>query len=149
MKTDTIHITESGEGIPEILHAIEDAGLKEGYDSREAAHLRLLMEETLELVGSVTGRMEADFSADIKKDECSIRLTTHPSHITPERARLMSLAADQSGIANKIAVLFESSFDELLENEEAIKEIGIHRVSKKMLKDMGRTGEGFVWTLDS
>ncbi len=149
MKTDTIHITETGEGIPEILHAIEDAGLKEGCDSREAAHLRLLMEETLELVGSVTGRMEADFSADIKKDECSIRLTTHPSRITPERARLMSLAADQSGIANKIAVLFESSFDELLENEEAIKEIGIHRVSRKMLKDMGRTGEGFVWTLDS
>ena len=149
MKTDTIHIKENGEGVSEALLAIEQAGIRQGFDTREARRLRLLSEETLELVAGITGHMDAKFLADIKDDEWEIRLTAKPTTDSVSRAGLVAYYLDPNGIANKIAVLFGSSFEELMKNEETVNEIGIRRVDERVMKEMGRTGEGFVWTLDS
>lgn len=149
MKTEIIHISSNGEGISEALAAVEETGLKQGFDTDEAKHLRLLSEETLELVGSITGRMDADFSADIRDDECEIRLEGKPTATSIKKSGLVSQYLDPSGIGKKIAALFESPFEDLLKNEEAISEIGIQRVDERLMKEMGRTGDGFVWTLDA
>lgn len=149
MKTDTIHIKENGEGVSKALLAIEQAGIRQGFDARDARCLRLLSEETLELVAGITGHMDAEFLADIRDDEWEIRLTAKPTTASVKKAGLVALYMDPNGIANKIAVLFESSFEDLIKNEEAVNKIGIRRVDENMMKEMGRTGDGFVWTLDS
>lgn len=149
MKTEMIHISSNGEGIAEALAAVEEAGIKQGFDTSDAKHLRLLSEETLELVGSITGRMDADFSADIRDNECEIRLVGKPTTTSIKKSGLVAQYLDPSGIGKKIAALFETSFEDLLKNEVALSETGIQRVDEGILKEMGRTGEGFVWTLDS
>ncbi len=149
MKTDIIHISENGEGVSEALHALEETGLMQGFDTREARRLRLLTEETLELVAGITGHMDAEFCADIRDDEWEIRLTAKPTPTSIKKAGLLSLYYAPYGLANKIAVLFETPFENLVKNEEAIREIGIRRVDEALVREMGRSGDGFVWTLDS
>ena len=149
MKIETIHINSMGEGIDEALRSVEEASLKQGFNSYDAKHMRLLSEETLELVGNIMDRMDADFTADIRDDKCEIKLVGKPPTTSIRKSGPVAQYLNPTGIGKKISALFESPFEDLLKNEEAISEIGIRRVDEGLLKEMGRTGDGFVWTLDA
>lgn len=149
MKTKTINIRNTGEGIEEALHSVEDTVILQGFDHHSVIRLRLLAEETLGLVKSVTGEFSADFHADIIDEECTLILSARTSDLTENKDRLLSLTERSEGITTKLAVLIETPFQQLLDNEEAVSKVGIQKMSSNMLKELGRTGEGFVWSLDS
>ncbi|MBQ7583624.1 MAG: alpha/beta hydrolase [Lachnospiraceae bacterium] len=149
MKTEIIHINSNGDGVKKALLVTEDCGVKQGLSGQDTKRLRLLTEETLELLRSITGQSEADYSADIDDERCEIRLIIKPASPSIDRVKLMSMPSVSESIVKKMALLFEIPFSELQENEEAIKEIGVQRLDDSLLSEMGRSGNGYVWSLDS
>jgi len=82
MKSDVIHVSSDGTGIQEALEKTEATGRYANLDQKETVRLRLLAEELMGMLQSITGRLSADYwveaeGKDFQLHLKAIQLMTH------------------------------------------------------------------------
>ena len=118
MKTDVIHVDTKGNGR---IKALEQADIVAAYKKlshKDALHLRLLTEEMMGMLTSITGEMEADFWIEDEKeeDDFALHLATTTDMSVVKRDKLISVSSTWSnsaakGVMGKIRDLFVRSFE--------------------------------------
>lgn len=112
MRSDTIHITNGGEGFNEALSQAERVAAFKGMPERSAIHLRLLTEEMMGIMHALTGEKEADFWIDDEDGEFSLHLSANTDLDLEMRKKLLSVSTSGKndaarGVTGKIRDLFE------------------------------------------
>jgi len=155
MQTDKIMITSSGAGFVEALEEATKFAEYTGLDRKSALKVRLLTEETLGLIGAITGEFNALFSIESDKD-CSVRihLTAKTEMDFEKRKELIDASTDKK---NASAKGFMGKIRQLIENAMySVDEVGSLSVeygdSSLMYGNMGMmetTPSNFIWSLNS
>ena len=78
MKTDVIVVSNKGEKMEEALNQAEKFAQFKGLDRKKALHLRLLTEEMMGMMRSITGETEGEFwiEDDTETAELHLRVRT-------------------------------------------------------------------------
>ena len=79
MITETIRLDGSGQGVEKALNLVEREAFDYALDDKTSRQLRLLAEETLEMIRSMTQDYEAKFFLDITRERCEIRPACTPA----------------------------------------------------------------------
>ncbi len=120
MKSDVIHVSSDGSGLEAALEQAESVALFKKLSSKAALHLRLLTEEMLGMLRSVTGDLPADFwiedRADGLSDKFELHLFTKTFINSDLRQSLLSVSskgtnAAAKGVMGKIKDLFMRAFE--------------------------------------
>lgn len=120
MRSDTIRVNTSGDGIQEAAAQAAAIAEVKGLSSRDALRLRLLTEEMVGLLQGLTGEVEADFYIEEEDNNYTLHLSTDTEMYAAKRQRLMEVSTSNRnaaavGITGKLRSLFES----LLEPRDA------------------------------
>ena len=114
MKSDVIAVSSGGEGMEEALRQTEDVALYKKLDKKNALHLRLLGEEMMGMLRSLTGETEASFwIEDNKQGVFELHLKTVTVMDAEKRGELLRVSTSgknsaAKGIMGKIKDIFES-----------------------------------------
>ena len=115
MQTDKIKITSSGVGFEEALDEATKFASYTGLDKKATLRVRLLTEETLGLIGAITGDFSALFSIESEKN-CAVRihLTASTQMDFAKRKELIEASTNKKnaaakGFMGKIRQLFENA----------------------------------------
>ncbi len=154
MKTETIHVDNRGNGINEVLKQSEETALHYGLDPRTSMQLRLLTEETLEMVRNIAGDFEADFYIEGSRRGCELRFKAETRMDSKKRERLISAFgkdSKKSGLAGKIGRILDSRYSDFEEISKELEETGILRTDPALFEDLEHRDneEGYVWSLQS
>lgn len=95
MKSDIIHVTNTGEGTEEALAQADACAVFKSLSKKDALHLRLLTEEMMSLVRALTGEKEADFW--IEEENGNFRLNLKTLTIMNSKMREQLLKSSTSG----------------------------------------------------
>ena len=111
--TEKVKITNSGSGMSEALNITERAAGLLNLSNKDALRARLLAEETLSMVRSVTGTFSADFWIEIEDRTFNIRLMAKSELDYPKRRELLSVSTTGKntahlGIMEKIRGIIEA-----------------------------------------
>ena len=95
MKTDVIVVSSRGEKMEEALNQAEKFAQFKGLDRKKALHLRLLTEEMMGMMRSITGETEGEFwiEDDTETAELHLRVNT----VIDMQTRAQLVAASTSG----------------------------------------------------
>ena len=114
MKSTEIVITNQGSGMEEALNAVEAFAASTHLNGKSAIRFRLLAEETISLMTSITGEVEADFwlENDENTGVYSIHLETLTKMTAEKRKALLSVSStgenvSTRGFMGKIQGIFE------------------------------------------
>ena len=120
MKSDVIHVTNTGAGVSE---AVKQAELVAGYKSlpkKDSIHLLLLTEEMLGMMKALTGEQEADFWIEDNQEGFQLHLKAQTKMNTEMRKKLMSASSSGDNIAAKgVMGKMRDLFNRLVEPSEA------------------------------
>lgn len=114
MKSDVIAVSSGGEGMEEALRQTEDVASYKKLDKKNALHLRLLGEEMMGMLRSLTGETEASFwIEDNKQGVFELHLKTVTVMDAEKRGELLKVSTSgknsaAKGIMGKIRDIFES-----------------------------------------
>ncbi len=114
MKSDVIAVSSGGEGMEEALRQTEDVASYKKLDKKNALHLRLLGEEMMGMLRSLTGETEASFwIEDNKQGVFELHLKTVTVMDAEKRGELLRVSTSgknsaAKGIMGKIRDIFES-----------------------------------------
>ena len=61
MQTEKIKVNSKGKGLAKVLNETERFASEQGYEKKYALHLRLLAEESLNMLRSLTGSFQGEF----------------------------------------------------------------------------------------
>ncbi len=116
MKSDVIHVTNTGVGTEDALAQADATAAFKTLDKKQSMHLRLLTEEMMSLVHALTGEKEADFWIETEKDQFQLHLTTITNMNSRKRSQLLSAStsgknASAKGILGKFRDLLERSLE--------------------------------------
>ena len=117
MKSDVITVSSYGEGMEEALRQTEDVALYKKLDKKSALHLRLLGEEMMGMLRSLTGETEALFwIEDNKQGVFELHLETTTVMDTEKRRELLKVSTSgknsaAQGIMGKIRDVFETMLE--------------------------------------
>lgn len=113
MRTDVITISNQAENMGEALTQAEKVAAYCNLSSKGALHLRLLTEEALGMMRSITGTREGEFWIENEDDEFELHLRVNT--LVDEKRREQLLSASSSGvneatrgIMGKIRAFFEA-----------------------------------------
>ena len=95
MKTDVIRVSSKGSQIETALQQAEKVAAYKGLSGKNAMHLRLLTEEMMGLMRSITGETEGDFWMEDVNGEYRLYLQIDTTMTSRKREQL--LAASTSG----------------------------------------------------
>ncbi len=95
MKSDIIHISSRGSGMEAALRETEKVAAYKELDTKSTLHLRLLTEELMGMMRSITGETEGDFWIDEDKKVYQLHLSVLTVMDLDKRDQL--LAASTSG----------------------------------------------------
>ena len=120
MRSDTIRVTTSGEGVREAAAQVMAIAEVKGLSPKEQLRLKLLTEEMLGMLQGLTGEVEADFYIEEDDNDYTLHLATDTEMYAAKRRRLMEASTSNRnaaavGITGKLRSLFES----LLEPRDA------------------------------
>ena len=151
MRTSQMHITSQGAGIAEALTEVEFAANRSGIGDRQAMRIRLIAEEMMEMVRSVSRDFEAEFSAQLDGSVCELKLLSDTTRDGAASHDVVSLFHRSAGVTGKIRSLMQSPFSELQKNEELLGEFGIRKVEPELFDGMmpEDAENAYVWTLES
>lgn len=112
MRSDTIHLTNEGCGFDEALSQTERVAAFKGLPEKSALRLRLLTEEMLGIMRTLTGEKEADFWIDDSDGVFSLHLSAEADMDSEMRRKLISVSASGKnaaarGVTGKLRDLFE------------------------------------------
>ena len=114
MKSDVIAVSSGGEGMEEALRQTEDVASYKKLDKKNALHLRLLGEEMMGMLRSLTGETEASFwIEDNKQGVFELHLKTVTVMDAEKRGELLKVSTSgknsaAKGIMGKIRDIFET-----------------------------------------
>ncbi len=113
MKSDVIHVTNTGEGIALALSQAEAVAAYKSLSPKDSLHLRLLAEEMMGMMRALAGEQEADFWIEDEGGDGAFRLHLKAQmQMDPDlREKLLSAStsgknAAAKGVSGKIRDLF-------------------------------------------
>ena len=129
MKTDVIMIGSDGSGMEEALLQAEKTAIYKGLSRKEALHLRLLAEETLGMMRSITGKTIGRFWIEDEKGEFRLHLKVLTSFDLDKREKLIAVSSSgrneaAKGIMGKIRTFFDPVGDAPVFYDVAMESVG-------------------------
>ena len=114
-KSQEIKIVSNGEDLPEILNEAEDFSRSINLSEKDALRVRLLAEETMSMIRTLTGEVVLTISFINQDDECIIQVETDTKMNMLKKEDILSLSASGKnisavGIMGKIRDVFETAF---------------------------------------
>lgn len=112
MRSDTIQVTNTGKGFAEALEQAERVAHFKGLDEKSALHLRLLTEEMMGIMRTLTGEKEAEFWIDDEDGAFALHLKADAFMNSKMRSELLDVSksgknAAAKGVTGKLRDLFE------------------------------------------
>ena len=112
MKTKEIVVSNNGEGMDAALAQAEALAQELNLGTRDAMHMRLLVEEMMNLMRSIVGRPDGRFWIEVGNDEYQLHLKTVTMLDAGQRAQLLSSSTSgkneaHRGLMGKIRAFFE------------------------------------------
>ena len=101
MKSDVIQIDNKGNGMEAALNEAESVARFRGLNEKETMRLRMLTEEMLGLVRSVTGELAATFWIDSEDKAFALHLSTKTEMDASKRYQLISSSTEGKNEAAK------------------------------------------------
>ena len=116
MKTDVITVTSGGQGMADALDQAAAVAAYKDLNRKKTLHLRLLTEEMLGLMRSVTGDMDGKFWIEDQRGICEIHLVVDTPMTAKKRAGLLSAStsgknAAATGIMGRLRDFFTRDDD--------------------------------------
>lgn len=113
MKTDVIRISNQAENMEEALKQAEKVAVYCNLSSKGALHLRLLTEEALGMMRSITGKRDGEFWIENNDDDFEMHLRVNTLVDDKRREQLLSVSSSgvneaTKGIMGKIRAFFEA-----------------------------------------
>ena len=117
MKTDVITVSSRGSRMESALLQADKVAAYKGLSARNALHLRLLAEEALGLMRSITGETDGLFWIEDRDDEYELHLQVQTALSEDKRARLLSVSnsgknESAKGLMGRLRDVFDRSADE-------------------------------------
>lgn len=112
MKTDVIRVASSGSGMEKALEQAEKVALYKGLPRKSALHLRLLTEEAMGLLRSITGDVDGLFWIEDDDETYELHLKVDTMTDEDQRKKLLSVSSSgkneaAKGLMGKIRAFFE------------------------------------------
>lgn len=117
MKTDVIAVSSRGSRMEAALQQADKVAAYKGLSAKNALHLRLLTEEAMGLMRSITGETEGKFWIEDRDDEYELHLQVQTSLSEEERTRLLSVSStgkneSARGLMGRLRAFFDWESDE-------------------------------------
>ena len=117
MKTDVISVSSRGNRMESALLQADKVAAYKGLSARNALHLRLLAEEALGLMRSITGETDGLFWIEDRDDEYELHLQVQTALSEDKRARLLSVSnsgknESAKGLMGRLRAFFDWDSDE-------------------------------------
>ena len=117
MKTDVIVVSSTGKQMETALQQVEKVAAYKGLSHKDALHLRLLAEEMLGMMRSITGEKEGSFWIEDDKGVYSLHLKVNTSMNSEKREQLLSAStsgtnAAAKGIMGRLRDFFDRGADD-------------------------------------
>lgn len=117
MKTDVIVVSSTGKQMESALQQVEKVAAYKGLSHKDALHLRLLAEEMLGMMRSITGEKEGSFWIEDDKGVYSLHLKVNTSMNSEKREQLLSAStsgtnAAAKGIMGRLRDFFDRGADD-------------------------------------
>ena len=90
MKTDVINVSSRGSRMETALHQADFVAEYKGLSRKNALHLRLLTEEMMGIIRSITGETEGEFWIEDNDDVFQLHLRVNTTMDSEKRERLLS-----------------------------------------------------------
>ena len=120
MKSDVIHVTNTGDGIAEAIKQTELVASYKSLTKKDAIHLLLLTEEMMGMMKALTGEQEADFWIDDEDNTYRLHLKVETTMNTEKRQNLLSSSTSGENIAAKgVMGKMRDLFNRLVEPTES------------------------------
>ena len=150
-----VKINSQGMGFTEVLEEAESLAGENGLDGKQQAQIRLIAEETMEMVRNLSDEFEAELSMTIDNGQFELKMYSKTRMDSQKRERLQEIVSkdrDTREVSGKIRAILESRYyDETESNEKLFEEMGIQRVEAGELED-GEDDpkeEEYVWSLQN
>ena len=116
MRSDTVKISTSGEGIAEAIRQAEAVAVYKGLSDKQKLQLRLLCEEMMGMFRGLTEEYEAEYFIEDKDGVFEMHLSAPTEMNAKKRKKLLEAStsgknAAAVGITGKISNVFESLFE--------------------------------------
>jgi hypothetical protein len=93
MKTDVINVSSRGSRMETALHQADFVAEYKGLSRKNALHLRLLTEEMMGIIRSITGETEGEFWIEDNDDVFQLHLRVNTTMDSEKRERLLSTSS--------------------------------------------------------
>ena len=93
MKTDVITVSSKGKQMETALQQVDKVAAYKGLSPKGALHLRLLAEEMMSMMRSITGEPEGEFWIEDKNGEYQLHLKVATRLSIEKREQLLSVSA--------------------------------------------------------
>ena len=131
MKSESIVISTNEGNIDKVLEVVE--AFSKDLDHKAGLRIRLLAEETMNLIRSITGEMDAEFFLERDDDQVRLHLNTNTIMFAKKRKELMEISTSKEnaaakGFMGKIREVFELAMlpkDERSARESRIGMMGL------------------------
>ncbi len=116
MKTDVIVVSSRGSQVETALNEAEKVAVYKGLSPKKALHLRLLTEEMMGMMRSITGETEGKFWIEDQNGEFRLHLQVETQMDSEKRGQLLSAATSgknesAKGLMGKLRDLFDRAAD--------------------------------------
>ncbi len=161
MKTDVIVISNQADNMEEALAQAEKVAAYCNLSSKGALHLRLLTEETLGMMRSITGKRDGEFWIENEAGDFELHLLVNTLVDDKKREQLLSASTTgvneaTRGIMGKIRAFFEApsdvpSFSGMFMPGGASAHAGVswsmvdYREQLRQYREMNREGAQEAW----
>ncbi|MCR5566778.1 MAG: hypothetical protein K6F61_07980 [Clostridiales bacterium] len=117
MKTDVITVSAKGKQMEKALEQVEKVAAYKGLSPKDTLHLRLLTEEMMGMMRSITGEPEGEFWIEDNDGEYALHLRVAARMSLEKRAQLLSVSASGKneaarGLMGRIREFFDMGCDE-------------------------------------
>ena len=117
MKTDVITVSAKGKQMEKALDQVEKVAAYKGLSPKNTLHLRLLTEEIMSMMRSITGEPEGEFWIEDNDGEFALHLRVASRMNMEKRAQLLSVSASGKneaarGLMGRIREFFDWGCDE-------------------------------------
>ena len=93
MKTDVITVSSRGKQMEKALEQADKVAAYEGLSAKDALHLRLLTEEMMGMMRSITGEKEGTFWIEDQDGEYQLHLKVRAMLTSEEREQLLAVSS--------------------------------------------------------
>ena len=123
MRSDCISIDNEGNGFEAALFQADAVAKYRGLDPKEALHLRIITEELMGMVRSITGEMAGTFWIDSEDKAFTLHLSTKTAMDASKRYQLISASTSHK---NEAARSFIGFLRDKFENAMLADDTGIY-----------------------